>query len=308
MLNYLRSKLLNILKVKKFNTDNAADVAAIDGYADEITDMDSGLAVILAAEDIQTHNTKGITEDTVDAKKTMAETVIQVAHKAIPKARKAKNKEITKQLKHEVTFIYRAANADALSRARDIRKVLSDNAGVGKLFPNVKPADITAMDDSIKAFDIAQLNPPAARETKKIEGTTSLIEAFKTTEAAMENMYDYFYGEYKLTKPLLVKELRDCMAVEAEGIRHNGILALVAEANPIPGALTNAIQDAEMKILELNLIATTNVYGLCGISKIVSGTYHVEFTKVGYVTKQMIIFVKRGHIEQVEVLMERVPV
>jgi hypothetical protein len=70
--------------------------------------------------------------------------------------------------------------------------------------------------------------------------------------------------------------------------------------------LPKGFEEIEMKLVELNLIAHSNIYGLAGLSKFKNGTYHVEFSKPGFVTKKMIIFVKRGQNVEVEVVLMRV--
>lgn len=308
MLNYLKKKFEGFVKVINFNTTYSTETGAITEYADEVTELDAVVSGIQDAEDIQGTNTKGITEDTKDLKRTMAETVIQIAHKGLPLARKAKNKDLVKQLQREVSFIYRAAKLDALSRAREIQKALIVNSGTGHVLTNIKPADLTLVANDIKAYDDAHEDPDFAAQTKKFNGTAALLDLFNRGEAATENMYDYFYGYYQKTKPEIVKILADCLAMDREGVKHTGLIAMIVEANPPVGAITNAVENATLKIVELNYIATSDIYGLAGIAKIKPGTYHVEITKEGYVKKEMIIFFKRGRMEQVEVLMDRVPV
>ena len=301
---YLHWKLFSFIRILKFLSDHPTEVAAITDMAGDVTNLQDSVVKIQAAEAIQESNNTGVTDETKAAKKQMAETIIQFAHKGVPKARDAKALDVLKKLNHEVTYIMKAPKAEALNRSREIMKILSN----ATLFPNIKPANLTAMADSITAYDAAMVNPITVRETKKVEGTAALDEATKKADAAAENIYDYFYGEYQDTKPGLVKELADCMGLEIEGVRHTSLIGMCVDANPPAGTLTALLEGVLMRILELNLIATSDINGLLGVSKVKPGTYHVEFSKDGFVTKQMIIVFKRGKTEQVEVMMQRVTV
>lgn len=150
---------------------------------------------------------------------------------------------------------------------------------MGQLFTNILPADLIAIGDSIKAYDLSHENPDFALQNKKFMGTAALLDLFKRGEATTANMFDYFYGYYQKTRPDLVKLLGDCLAMDSEGVRNTGIIAMCVESNPPVGLLTNAIEKVKMKIVELNLIATSDIYGLSGIAKFRHGTYHVELRR-----------------------------
>ncbi len=303
MENYYQNLLLSLVDVKAFNDENATETGAIPEYADEVADLDAAFVDIEAAEVKQSVDSKGVTTSTKDLKRTMAETVIQYAHKPLALAKRAKDKNLVEQLSKEISYIMQASKVDAVTRSKIILKVLTDNPTV---LTNIKPADLAKVALSIKNYDDAKIDPRKAREAKKNDGTDAMIDAFKRGVAAAENMYTYIYGYYQDTKPALVKKLADCLEIEKSGIRHTGILGFCEDATP--GALTVLLAGVIMKIVELGFIATSNAYGLCGISKIVPGTYNVEFSKEGYVTQTMVIFIRRGRTVQVEVKMVKATV
>ncbi|MEI6852778.1 MAG: carboxypeptidase-like regulatory domain-containing protein [Bacteroidota bacterium] len=299
---YYYWKLFSFLRVKKFIVDHPDEISAITDMAGDVTNLDISVSKILAAEMIQTADNTGVTVDVNQKKKLMAETVIQYAHKGLPKAKAAHRPDLIKKLKHEVGYIFRAKKADALTRANEIKAILSDNI----VFPNIKPADITAMVDAIKAYNLAQVNPADVRTVKKVEGTSAVAEATKLADDAVENIYDYFLGEYKITKPALVTELAEAIGLEIEGVRHTRFVVMCKDANPPQGAITNLLEGVMVKIVELNREAVSDINGMADISKFKAGTYHVEFSKVGFVTKQMIITFKQGKTQEIEVQMERI--
>jgi hypothetical protein len=303
MKNYFKWTLDSFKSVLKFLAGHPDEVSAIPEMTDDIETLNDAVVEIEVAEGIQTSNIEGVTEDTKQKKKTMAQTVIAKARKGLPMAKKANKPELVEKLDYRVYYIEQAPKADALARAKDIKKVLADNDTV---FTNIKPADITAMVDAIKAYDESEINPRQAREHKKIAGTEALDAPFKKGNDSCDNIYDYFYGEYQLTKPDLVKELADLLGIEKEGVRHNTINATCVDGNPPAGAPTHLLQDVEMKLVELNLIVRSDINGLAHLTKFKHGTYHLEFSKAGFITKQMIVFIKRGQTVELEVVLNRV--
>jgi hypothetical protein len=303
MKNYFRWKLDNFKNVIKFTEEHPNEIAAVTEMDDDVVNLKDAITEIAVAEGVQDMNIEGITEEAKKKKKTMADVVITFARKGLAMARKTKNKDMEEKVDYRVSYISRAPKADSLSRAKDIKLVLGSNSGV---FSNIKPADLTMMDDAIKAYELAANNPKLALEHKKTEGTKALEEPYKKGNDSCDNIFDLFYGNYQLTKPLLVEELADLLGIEMEGVRHNGITALCVDGNPPADAITHLLEGVQLKLVELNLIAHSNIYGLAGLLKFKHGTYHLEFSKPGFVTKQMIVFVKRGTTVELEVEMMRV--
>jgi hypothetical protein len=303
MKNTLKWKLDSFKGVIKFTEEHPNEVSAIAEMDDDVVNLKDAITEIGVAEGIQDINNEGITDDTKKKKKIMAQIVIAFARKALPLARKAKNTDLEEKIDYRISYIGQAPKADALSRAKNIRNVLGSNGGV---FTNIKPADLSLMDDAIKAYELAEIEPKAAREHKKIEGTQALEAPFKKGNDSCDNIFDFIYGYYQISNPDLVEELADLLGIETEGVRHNGITAMCVDGNPPADAITHLLQDVEMKLVELNLIAHSNIYGLAGLLKFKHGTYHLEFSKPGFITKQTIVFVKRGQTVELEVVMMRV--
>ncbi len=302
MIAQLIWKLTTFKKIQKFNIDHTSETGAITEYAAEKTKLNDAVLNIEADEIIINQNTKGITDDTNADKVNMADTVYQYAHKALPKARDAKKETFVKQLEIEVYQILKASKADALTIARGIRKLLADNP---TLFDNIEPAELTDLDDTIAKYDASQANPAMAIETKKITATELIIKEYENADAAIENMVDYFVGKYFKTKRALVKEMKNCLRIEVEGVHHTGLIVSCKQANPPAGAFPYE-EGVLCKIVERNREVLTDINGMGSIIKFMPGTMHVEFSKAGFVTKTMIIIFKRGHIEEVEVVMEKV--
>ncbi|MEI7961635.1 MAG: hypothetical protein WCI04_04845 [archaeon] len=296
-------RLINFFRVKNFIGSNQAKFDAIPTEAGEIAKLEAAIVEIQIAEDKQETDTTGITKEVEAAKQIMADTMIIYAKKGLPMARLAGKTEFVKILEHKPYFIYRASKATALSRARIMKNTLAGNLTV---FSNIKPADIADMDAVILAYDEVKVDTQDAIDEKKEAGTEAIYAGYVKGNAALKNIYDFFYGEYQKNEPELVKKLADCMVVDKTGVHHTGITALFLDGNPPIGSITNLIQNGVIKIMELNKQAVSDINGVASIIKIKPGTYHIEFSKVGYVTKQMIIKIKRGQIVTLEITLVRV--
>jgi hypothetical protein len=302
-MTYLKWKLESFIGILKFITDHSSVSTDIPEMEDDVTDLQSAVTGICAAKASQESPTEGITQDAKNKKKLMARTVISVAKKARPIARKAGKLELLAKLDYAFYYIFNAPKMDALSRAKRIQKAISENL---TFLTIVKPADVTAMTTTINEYEAALVKPRAAIENKKATGTDALTELYRKGNDAADNIYDFITGFYELTNPVLIEEFDLVCGIQKEGVHHTGIKAMMVDVHPPAGAITQLIEGAEMKIVELNKTGKSDINGIAEIQKFLCGTYHVEFSKVGFVTKTMIVFVKRGQIVELEVEMERV--
>jgi len=296
---YLQAKLFSYKKVLKYSGDHDTDFDGIDGFTDDKTVLEDVVGNIEGAEDIQGIVTKGVTDDTEQSKIDMANIVVQYAHLGRPKAKNAGKESLVKAISFEVYQIVKASRADALSIARNILETLKD-----AIFTNIKPADKTAMQEAIDKYDAAQVEVAVLITKKKVEGTMAYYDLFKKGDLAVDNMFDYVYGTYNISKPKLVKGFKDAKAIEIEGVRHTGLVFTCLESKPLKGE-TPFVEGVLCRIVERNKEVVSDIDGVGSIITFQPGTYHVEFSKEGYVTKHMIISFKRGEIVQMEVLMDR---
>ena len=300
---YLKWKLECYEGVQQFLEDHPDIIIEIPEIAGDVTKLGDSVTAIKTAEGIQTSNIKGVTDETRDKKKAMAETVIRIAHKARPLARSAQKWELLEKLDYEITYIYRAPKVDALARAKDIRQTIKDNTA---LFTNITLADFTAMDEVILAYESGHVKPRDARDHRKTYGSDAYKALYEKADTACDNIWDLVYGYYEHTDPALVAELKLKLALEEEGVHHTGIEAVCVDGNPPEGAITELLQDVEMKLVELDRKTKSDINGLATLIKFINGTYHFTFSKPGFVMKEMILKINRGQVLHVEVVMYRV--
>ena len=300
--NYLKSKVDSYLRIKDFNSTHAVQLLTIPDYATEESIFDAALAMILTAGEKQAKELKGIAADSAAAKTAMGEIVIKFARRAAVIARRKKNYELAGQVAHPKTYINRASKLLAIERAKDISKALADNLTI---FTNVTAADIANIDAAIKTYEDIQEQPIIKRQARKAEGTDVIPPQVKIADEAVENMYDLVCSYFD-NDTVMTDKFELAMEIINTGVHHTGIIAFAVDANPPAGAVTNAMQNVTMKVVELDFIATSDINGLAGIAKIKPGTYHVEFSGAGLKTKTVILNFKRGKMLEVEVEMERV--
>ena len=303
MKHYRTWKLESFYALLQFIVTYAFISTDIPDLADEVSDLEDATAEIAGEKGIQETTTSGVTTVTKAKKLWMARTVIAKAHKGLAKARRAQRWDLYAKIDYEKTYILSAEKLDAVIRAKNIEKVLVDNP---LIFTNIKLADKTAMTDAIKAYDDDKLAPRGAIQTRKAQSTEAYELSFKKAQTAADSIYDLIFGEYELTNPNLVAELKLVCGIEEEGVRHNTIHATCLDGNPPQGAITAFLEHVTLLIVELNKKAVSDINGLITLAQFTQGTYHVEFSKAGYVTRTMIIHVGQGETVELEVEMMRV--
>jgi hypothetical protein len=298
----LKWKLETYEDLQQFLAEHPEILLDIPETAAESTKIDAGINEIRIAEGIQGTNTEGVTKNTKQLKKTMTDTLIAYAHKARPLARNAEKWDLFEKLDYEPSYIYYAPKVDAISRAKNIFNTMKDN---DTFFTTIKPDDYPLMLGTIEAYESGHLAPRKAREYKKALGTEAYSPSYKKCELAAENIYDYVSGHYVFTNPSLVEELKEVLSIDREGVQHTGLEAICIDKNPPQGAITQLIEKVEMKIVELNKSALSDIDGKATLIKFRNGKYHVAFSKAGFKTVEMILKIERGKVLHLNVEMER---
>jgi len=302
MIAYLRWELESYVALLMFLASHPEILNLIPEMAGDIDGLQNIVDKAEYAGVIQITPTSGITRDIKAEKLQMAKTIIRIAKKTRPLARTAKKMELFAQLNHPVSYINQAPKLVALLRAKAIRKAIKDN---NTFFSNVKPADYTAMDTVILAYDTDHGKTRVTIEFKQVAGTDAISKLVQEGYLFRDNIVDFVEGYYVEDDPDLVDEMKKNIGIEMEGVHHTGIESLCVDGKPVEGAITNLLQDVEMLIIELGRKAKSDINGLATIIKFTPGTYHVTFKKTGYIDRVMIVRVKRGETLHLSVEMFR---
>jgi hypothetical protein len=219
------------------------------------------------------------------------------------KARNAGNHQLAEQLGHYINYILGVSKGLSIQRAGDIADALLANLAICN---NVTAADVATINAAIAAFKAIETEPVCLIEEKKAKGTDLLPGLFKEADEIIENMYNLVYSYYFESDPAMVDEFYLAMQIINTGIHHTGLMALCVNANPLPGEVTNALENVLVKIVELDRIVYSDIMGMAGFAKVKPGIYHVTFSKLGFISQTLIIKFIRGRMKEIEVEMVKV--
>lgn len=302
----IKAHLDRLINGDKFITDNALLIGNKPAIYTEQGKLQIVIGEIRLDEQIQIYPSTGITEMTFGLKKTMTISTLQMSKLCVPLAMDADNKEILAIIDKEISHILYATPDEAITLCRNMNQVISDNAGLGKLFPAITPTDITNNTTDINNYVAVVGNTAAIIEKKKSFGTAAYTPAFEKGNGIITRLNNYFFGYFYSSNKLLYDAWENATKLEVEGVHHTTLIALFHDLDAPQGTQEALMPGGTMKILGINLIATSNEFGLAGIARFMGGIYTVEFSKPGYVTKQMIIKIGHGKTVNIQVDMERV--
>jgi len=318
MENKQRSKLDSYDRIKKFNNDNATVLSTLPIFPpDTISDYDHEKAIfdeayqsISTALGVQA-NTTGITGDQADAvKSAMAAIIIKYALIASIKANRKGNASLAAALDHPVTYITRATKQEAIKYASTMCKAMSDNRYDANTNPtgilnNITSQNITDMSNAITAYQNIQAQPIATIQITKAIATDVLPSFIITADEAINNMYDILFSNFN-DDPIngtLVNLFSAAMHVIPTGTHRTGIAATVTAIVP-PATEATPIAGVTMYISELNKSAISDANGLINLQGIKAGTYNAVFSAANMITKTVSITVIKGHIIEVNVVLQ----
>lgn len=303
MKNMQVSKVESYNRIHDFNGANHTLLDTIDGYPDEVIKFEASLVNVNEAADNQEIETTGTVKDAKIAKKKMADVTVGYGLQGAVKAKSLGNNDLADNLWHFSDYIYRATKIEAVNRADKIRNFLNDNLGS---LTNITAANITEIDDTITAYKALEEKPQdIIKGVRKSEGTEALPPAFKITDDCVDNMYALIYGKFIISNPNLVREFKNLKRLDELGVHHTGLTVFVTDAQIPEGGEPTPLEKIKVKIVEVDRTAMSDIKGVATIAVFKAGTYHVEFSGTGWVTKNLILTFTRGHILQLEVEMDK---
>ncbi len=289
MNNTQRAKLDSCNRVKEVLTKYATPLATITEFAAEQTAFIAALGIINNAAQVQSQ-TAGVATDAVEtAKETMAAITIKYAKRGKVKATQANNKTLANHLDHGVTYISRATKTLAVQRAKDIRQHLSDNLAI---LTNIVAANITEIDNAIKAYDTIKDQPITNIQSRTATGTNPLPAAFTAAFKAIDNMNDLIDSYFTGTNQPLVDEFDLARQILNTGIHHSGVEGIISKNG-------NPIANASVSVVGTDKVAKTDIDGHYVIAKIKTGDYTIEVSNDASDTASKVVHVTKGNFETV---------
>jgi hypothetical protein len=251
----------------------------------EKANFDAGLAIVHSLQVVQGDTGEGLSEDKKAKKKSMAKVVIKFALRAKVKARNLGLVGLVEALDKKENFIVESTDEEAISRAKNIRKLLNDNLGV---LTNVTNTDIATIDAAIALFEAVKPIPQDHREMRKTLGTGPLEAKVKEVDIIAENLVDLVVSYFEGVDKPAVNDLIAAQQILNSGVRHAAIEVRFTDT-------ANAdLQDVKFEIEGTKKKAISNINGEASIQKVKAGTYWVLATKDGFQTVRQKLSIKRG--------------
>ena len=188
-----------------FNVANALDTAKVDGYSEKETIMNNALIVITDGNKVQ--NAGGVTDSkTVKKnKKAMAQTITDYVEGAVILANAANKTALADNINKSFSSINGASKANAVSRAKAVRKLFFDNATV---ITNVKAADLVIIDAAIEDYDSIKDLPITQIKEVKSHGTDPIGIAVIVGRKASVDQYGLFHSHFQYLEAEKTDELK----------------------------------------------------------------------------------------------------
>jgi hypothetical protein len=290
MTNTQRAKLDTSNRVVFYNSKYAAELAAIEEYANEQSAFKAALTIINNAAQVQS-GTAGTSKDAADAtKETMAKLVTKYALRGLVKAKQLGNLTLANHLDHPVTYISQAPKTLAVQRANDITAQMNTNMAT---LTNITAANITEITTAIAMYDAAKDHPIIDKQDKAASGTNALPNAFGAAFKAIDNMFDLISSYFADTNKPMVDEFALAKQIINTGIHHTGVTGTVTK-NGLP------VKDATIHIAGNSKTATTDMDGHYTISKIKTGDYTIEAKNEAGNTQSKTVHITKGNFETLD--------
>ena len=300
MNNHQADKKDSYSRIELVETEISEDTQNIEGYSDEVDDTTTAVNKIEEYNEVQKADSGDLSGEAETAKKNMGKVVRKYCLRGAVKARRLGNHKLAEQLTHPKTYFTKGRKTECIQRSKDMRDLLQANLPT---LVNIHAADITAIDAVITVYNNLQQTPIHDIQDKKAGGTDLLAEQFRLADLAIQNRYDLIESYLEDTKPEILNKFAEAMQVIHTGGHHTMVNVLCNDADSTEE--DKSLEGVLFKIVELNLTATSNSFGMVGIAKFKPGNYHIEFTKTGYKKVKMIVNFQKGKITNLEIDMHR---
>ena len=218
------AKIASNGRVKIFIDTYDAMLILITLYATVKTSFLLHLSQLKDAVDKQVEDIKMWAETKRTSKKNLGNIIIKFATRASVQADQLHLDEIMLALTKPLTYITKASGEIALSRARDLLKVMVDNNAQLTI---IQAADITAMDEAIKKYDSLVNMPKIEIESRKAEGTSRIAAIQKEVDKDKADIGKIVYSFL----PDLTESFNDAARIgQAPGTRKLRLVIHVADA------------------------------------------------------------------------------
>ncbi len=283
--NNMYKKLLTFFAVPA----NIAIWTAFTRLVTEIANFVSLNSDLDDATQTQAQVTTGITVGKSDAFNAMIKMTVEMAFKAYVWAVDNNNDELIEVFNVLLNDFDGIAESEALDKVKNIRDGINTNIA-GMAGVNLLPADVTALDALITAYNAVKSAPEVAIGHKETS-TDAIVELFHDIDDSLGLISRLIISQYGTTNAGMVSDFKNNKHIDDLPTHHSGIHTHITDA------LTGEdIEGALLAIPVAGKSSTSNINGIAEIIKIKNGDYHVNVTMAGYKPQTFKTKILRGKI------------
>lgn len=273
---------------------NAAIWAAFARLVTEVANFVSLNGDLDKATQDQGKDTKGITTGKADAFNAMVKLTVEMSYKAYVWAVDNDNDELAEVFNVQLSDFDIVAGQIALDKVKNIRDGI--NANIGGMAPvNLLPADVTALDGLIAAYNAVKSAPEVAIGHKETS-TDTIVDLFHEIDKSLGIISRLIISQYSTSHAGMVSDFKNNKHIDDLPTHHSGI------HTHITNALTGEdLQGATLSIPAAGKTSVSNINGIAEIIKIKNGDYLVSVTMPGYLPQTFKTKIIRGKITSFEI-------
>ncbi len=245
------------------------------------------------------HATKVQTKTKTKAKNQLVALIIAMCLEALEWAKEKENDQLIQDFSVTATS-FRGNIVDVTTLAEYTLGVIETNKKELTDHTDITDVEIQAATTALDSLKSLQVSPSTTRATQKTINALYLpaFDKAKKAKETFENLVKAGFTTGPLANPQLILDLKNAL-IYAENVHHTRFVVTFIKAGT-----DELIEDALVRIVELDLTATSTISGLASISEFVANTYHVTFSAEGYITQTKIITFRNGEKEEITVELE----
>ena len=283
-------------RVQVFNTTHATQLATIEDFAQEQTDLNTVVDKLDKAQQVQAADTTGHADTKLQLRTAMAELLVIYTERGLVKARRAGNNALAAQLDHGERYYINGDATTALNRAKATVTAIKANAA---LLTNIAAADIAKMDAAIAAFEATMLTPTVVSQHKKTHGTDIIDPLLDEMDVYIEHIMGLVHSYF--SKTAMAAELDLTAKLQITGSRHNVVTFHIEDA-----ATATAIANVTVTLDKTGKIESSDAAGIALFEKASTGNQNFTITATGYTTQTATAKVLRSTNTDVVVKLKKV--
>lgn len=273
---------------------NAAIWAGFPRLVTEIANFVSLNNDLDDATQTQAQVTTGITQGKADAFNAMVKMIVEMAFKAYVWAVDNDNDDLIEVFNVQLSDFDRIPESSALDKIKNIRDAINTNiAGMASV--NLLPADVTAQDAAIAAYNAVKSAPEVAIGHKETS-TDTIVELFAEIDKSIGLISRLIISQYGSTNAGMVSDFKNNKHIDDLPTHHSGIHTHITDE--VSG---EDIEGAQLAIPKVGKSAVSDINGIAEIIKIKSGDYHVYITMPGYKPQTFKTKIIRGKISNFDI-------